>query len=368
MSDDSWDDFERPQQQKSKSQEHNDEDLIEEKSGKKQTELAGCDWGFSRQYNKDDKSADQEAAVDDSGLARFIPIYEKYLSDKKSFKETTNSGSYVQDPQKAIREWFNIEGHDFSPVINKPRDGGYTCALDLPIEDQDFALSSTIHTKKQIAIDEVCLTACRLLDACQLLYPDQADSIPTKEETADKKRRIDEAIKEDDIELDNTSKKHCDLSDSSRRLNENKSKAPKVNTYESLLSKWNELNMSILQLKAKLVKLDLSITQHAQSQNTGNSSAKSVSSSSKSRSSECEVGDDDIDEIDPLDEYMSSLETKSKLSMDEKIEKSRLKTQIAAYEREQSEVSRLLALAKPKFDLNKSCLPNSTKSINQQPH
>lgn len=121
--------------------------------------------------------------------------------------------------------------------------------------------------------------------------------------------------------------------------------------------------MSILQSKAKLVKLDLSVTTKRQQHTKPDSQGANNDASGNDASKDTE----DNDEIDPLDEFMSSLDTKTKLSMDDKIEKSRLKTQIAEYERQQEEVARLLELAKPSFDSSKLHLGGrSGKSTSKQ--
>lgn len=336
---------------------------------------AGCDWGFSRQDAH--KASDGVNVGLDSDSSKFIPIYESYLADKQSVlggQQTKNSSTYSNNPQKSLREWFENEGHEFEVKVDQPREGQYICSLDLPIDDHDFSLTSEVHGKKQDAIDEICLVACRMLDQCELLYSWQFGA--NKESQSDRKRRIDEANKEDDIEFDST-KRQCHHS--SPTSDRKTTSVPMVNTYESLMAKWNQLNMSILQLKAKLVKLDLSVTKaaarvvHKPKQNTS-SSINEHPQGTTSASEPNDINDDendskddnDDDEIDPLDEYMSTLETKTKLSMDEKIEKSRIKSQIQAYEREQSSLTRMIELAKPKFSLNKACPP--TKGNARQVH
>lgn len=353
-----WDDFKSPPERAVADRLEQDNDSAEPKK----EDRSACDWGFSGV--PDTRADNSETTTDNSSKSKFIAIYERYLENKSSIDQhTKNSSTFRSNPQKALRDWFENEGHEFSVGTEQSRTNQYVCSIDLPIDDQDFNITSECHNRKQDAIDEICLVACRMLDECQLLYFWQSGTTSLREDL-DRKRRLDEANKEDDIELDQTrTKHHCGTLKS--RLNSN------VYTYESLLEKWNELNMCILKLKAELVKLDLSVTKQASS---NKSTAKTESLGNKTRDvggkhtpnanadeEENSEGDDDSDEIDPLDEYMSSLETKTKLNMDEKIEKSRIKSQIAAYEREQSEVSRFIELAKPKFDLNKVC---STKPSN----
>lgn len=338
MSNSYWDDFEGSK----KEERHNKSQAdIAGRDDSKHDDKVSCDWGFrSGIDNRDDAT---EPSAENSNLSKFIELYECYLEDKHSIKKNTkNQSTYANNPQKTLQEWFDNEGHEFSIKIEQPRANQYVCSIDIPVEDQDFTITSECHNKKQEATDEVCLAACMMLDECQLLYAWQLGASSSKEDL-DRKRRFDEANKEDDIELDQTSTK---------RLCDSQKISSKVNTYESLLAKWNELNFSILKLKAELVKLDLSVVKQAE---------KPTKKSNSPTKDTCEDGgDDDEDEIDPLDEYMSSLETKTKLSVDEKIKKSRIKTQIASYEREQAEVSRLIELAKPKFDLNKACPPAKT--------
>lgn len=318
----------------------------------KQDEKEDCDWGFGSEDTNDD--IQNEA---DSDSSKFIPIYERYLQDKQSIVlKTQNFKTFANDPQKALREWFENEGHEFGMRIDQPGENQFVCKLDLPIGEHDFTITSEIHNKRKDAIDEVCLASCRMLDDCQLLYPWQTSTTSNKEDS-DKRKLINEANKEDDIEFDRTisSKRHCNSTTTSAQHSaEPKRASNNVNTYESLMARWNELNMSILRLKAELVKLDLSV-----SKGGGGNQVKQItiekSDSVAPNSHGTNMTGELDDEVDPLDEYMSNLETKTRLSMDEKIEKSRLKSQISAYEREQSEVSRLIELAKPTFNLDKAC-------------
>lgn len=350
----SWDDFEG-----SKKDERPKDRIqgIVERNEPQEDDRTGCDWGLRSGHGTGDDIG--EIAVESSSLSKFIEIYEAYLEDRHSINsQTKNHSSYEGNPQKALQEWFDNEGQELLIKTEQPRANQYTSSLDLPVEDQDFTITSECHSRKQEAIDEVCLTACRMLDECGLLCSWQSGTVPLKEDL-DRKRRLDKANKEDDIELDQTcTKRHCDS------VKSVSAKLPsKVNTYESLLAKWNELNFSILKLKAELVKLDLSVAEQTDKQKKDRTTVKSpgiitdVVDEHKTNTGDTN-GEDD--EIDPLDEYMLSLETKIKPSRDEKIKKSRIKSQIVAYEREQAEVSRFIELAKPKFDLNKACPPTST--------
>lgn len=260
-----------------------------------------CNWGF----NGPDRESCQ--AQLDSENSKFINFYEQYLSDKQSLdRKTKNHHFYANNPSKALREWFENEGHEYSHKLEQTRDSQYKCSIDVPVGDQDFTFDSEPHHKKQSAIDEVCLAACKLLDDSDLLRSWPQDN---GVKDLDRKRRIDEANKEDDIELDNTK---CTSSQ------EPKSKRT---TQESLKSKWTELNMTILSLKAKLVKLDLSVSKQKKGSKDNEESS---------------------DEEDPLDAFMSNLDKKTGLTLDEKIEKSRLKSKIADLEREQEEISEMI--------------------------
>lgn len=367
-----WDDFDKPAgYNKRKRDVKPEKDIIE--SNKEAKTSSTCDWGFGRQYNQvsDEESNDLDVIPDSR---KFASIYEKYLENKSSFSnfKTKNLYKYQNNPEKTLKEWFDIEGHNFEFKTEQPSDNQYICTIDIPIDDQDFTISSEIHSRKRDAVEQICLTACKLLDDCALLYSWQSTNSKQRqdddeEENAgyllEKRRLLMEANKEDDIELDSTSLKfHAHSGPVSESIGSNLANG--VNTYESLMAKWNELNMLILQLKAKLVKLDLSVTQKRTQQQQQSSTNKTISEKEvKDKSNNVDddsrevVNDNADDEIDPLDEYMSTLNTKTKLSMDEKIEKSRIKSQIVSYEREQTEVSRLIELAKPKFNLNKVCPP-----------
>lgn len=358
-----WDDFDTSSKcNKRKRDVKPDKEDLE---GIKETKTSStCDWGFGRQYNQapDEESTDlstnPEFASDSS---KFALTYEKYLEDKSAFtkQRTKNLHMYQNNPEKALHEWFNNEGNEFSLKADQLNGDKFVCRLDIPLDDQDFSLTSEVHNRKRDAVEQICLTACKLLDDCDLLYSWQSASNKQQHEDdakdlAEKKRLLMEANKDDDIELDSTSlKRHGDSSSTSNSTSS-------VNTYESLMAKWNELNMLILQSKARLVKLDLSVALHQNQKQRQQPSSKQCNNDEDN--DEEVVNDDSVnDDVDPLDEFMSTLTTKTKLSMDDKIEKSRIKSQIVLYEREQSEVSRLIEMAKPKFNFNKAC-PPTTKS------
>lgn len=255
-----------------------------------------CDWGFKK------PDCESDPAQPSSESSKFINLYEQYLSDKQSLNSRTkNHHLYVNNPSRALHEWFDTEGHDYSHRLEQVRDSLYRCSVEVPVDDQDFTFTSETHPKRQTAVDEVCLAACKILDECDLLKSWQQDHVVNDLE---RKRRIDEANKEDDIELDNT---RLEISNEPKR---------KRNTLESLKTKWSQLNITILGLKAKLVKLDLSVSKKNDDNNGGTES----------------------DEEDPLDAFMSNLDKKTGLTLNDKIEKSRLKSQISTLEREQEEI------------------------------
>uniref|UniRef100_A0A6G1SMH4 Kanadaptin n=1 Tax=Aceria tosichella TaxID=561515 RepID=A0A6G1SMH4_9ACAR len=353
MSTHDWADFEEPASSKLTKKEESNSPTEPSPDG-------GCDWGRG---NDGEPAESADCQGTSSTTAKFIELYESYLNDKKSLaQQTSNYKTYMRNPQKELREWFDSEGHEFKLDVDESAPGQFVCSIDVPIDDQDFTLTSEIHSKRSTATEEVCLDACRMLDHCQLLYGEHGGQIGGQEaeEELARKRRITEANKEDDIVFDKTNDaKRCCLtttnfshpdgssSNATYRLgplNNN------VNTYDSLMTRWTALNMSILQSKAKLVKLDLSVTTKRQ-QNTRATDSQGADNDASGNDASKDT--EDNDEIDPLDEFMSSLDTKTKLSMDDKIEKSRLKTQIAEYERQQEEVARLLELAKPSFDSSK---------------
>lgn len=335
-------------------------------------EERSCDWGMSSGgcYEGDgntDNQVDEEN--DNIELVNFIKTYERYLEDKQSIvRQTRNCKTFTNNPQKALREWFTNEGHDFKTTVEHlASEKKFIAKLDLPVFDQDFELTSEPHETKQEATDEICLDACRMLDDCQLLCPWQSETSGTK--VADRKRRLrhnesddDDEEEDDDYEAEENAcgghshkKQHSGPRESTG--------VAKVNTYESLMAKWSAMSMSILQLKAKLVKLDVSLakTKSHGAPRDGESETNSPSSNSGNKNSSkfelaAAAAEEDEDELDPLDEFMSNLDTSAKrgTSMEDKIEKSRIKSQISALEREQAEVSRLIDLAKPSgFNLDK---------------
>jgi hypothetical protein len=357
MSANEWDDFDAPKTKQTK--ETKADSPLDRTSPD-----GGCDWG---QANGAEESLSNDCRpTKSSATLKFIELYEAYLNDKKSLtQQTSNHKVYSKNAQKELRDWFENEGHEFQLNVDQCAPGQFVCSIDLPIEDQDFTLTSEIHSKRAAAIEEVCLDACRMLDSCELLCAGQSGDKISHEEELARKRRITEASKEDDIVFDRTTdtKRHCysndplDLGSSSA----NKASGNRVYTYDSLMAQWTAVNMSILQSKAKLVKLDLSVAAPKQKRATTSSATSDKGCEVRSESPRSDNGDEEVeetqigdeDEVDPLEEFMSSLETKTKLTMDEKIEKSRLKAEITKLEQQQEELAKLIGVTRPSFDSSK---------------
>lgn len=311
-------------------------------------ENASCQWGFRSGPGNcvlNDEDADGDNDCSNSDTKAMIVVYEKYLDDKQSFlsNRTSNHSKYVNNAQKLLQEWFEREGHEYDVETDSHNQTQFICSLRLPIGDQDFEVTSDASSTKKAAQDEITLTACKLLDEVGLLFPWQAD----KDIDAGRKQRLMDARKEDDIEFEDThvSKKyHLDgqvgcASTASRGANNKR----EVDTYESLMAKWSQTNLAILKLKAELVKINMSVKCAKYSQEERLSGAEGANQAMDAEGE---------DEIDPLDAYMLSLDKKTKLSIDDKIEKSRIKSDIQMYQREQERLGRLIELAKPKSKSN----------------
>lgn len=343
-----WDDFADPIDKKQASRRTDNRLKVEseEPSESKQDDQSetGCSWGQEERSDRPTAAAkygNKNLQDDDVESANFINLYEQYVSDRELIpKQTKKFKGYSKNAQQYLRDWFEYEGHgELKPELKSTNLNEFMCSIVLPVDGDHFPLTSKLHQTKKNAIDEVCLDACRLLDACGMLTTFSDYKNEDEGEDLERKRRIAEANKEDDIEFDSaaTTKRHCVESGigGNREVHSTNLKAggrSNVNTYDSLMAQWSAVNMSILQLKAKLVKLDLSVTK---------ANAKPV------KKSQGDTYDEEDSEIDPLDQFMSNLETKTALSMDEKIEKSRLKLQIATQEKEQSKLAKMIELAKP---------------------
>ncbi|CAA3018598.1 Hypothetical predicted protein [Olea europaea subsp. europaea] len=373
----SWDDFYDSKAQSSKLKRHNESKESNDDDVEDRKHVTGCDWGQGRPDEVDADPGSQDGGGKES--SDFIPVYEQYLQDKRSIaqKSTANHKTYQNDPQKVLLDWFESCGNseEFSPEYEKSIDANqWICNLDLIIDDTDFTLTSEPHARRNEALNEVCLDACRLLDLSGLLVRHRRSKTNEEEEDSRRRKRVSEAMKEDDLVFDRTSeqtkKRHCASPDESigdsdtiRSSGASRSLSSQVNTYESLTARWQELNMSILKEKARLVKLDLSVAKPRQQscdkrkremvsdnspETRGDEAEHNESESNANGPKEGEENsDEEEEEADPLDKFMSTLETKTKLSMDDKIEKSRIKSQIASLEREQCECARLIAIAKP---------------------
>lgn len=286
--------------------------------------------------------SDEDDDIMPQDLVLFIQTYQHYLDDTSVVERgSTNAEKYKNNSQKVLNEWFESEGYELNIKTEQLGSNKFSASIDLTVCDKDFSIVSEVHDKKQAAIDEACKRSCWILDESGQLF---RSNEPSRE---DRKRLFDEANKEDDIVYDNTlstKRQRGNLETDRDEVGQSATAKPKVNTYESLMADWNRLNMSILQMKAKLVKLDVSLD--------------------ADKNQRVEVDNEDDDDVDPLDAYMTSLdEKKKKPTLDDKIEKSRLKTHISALQREQAQISKLIELTKPSFDLDKAMPLRPSKDI-----
>lgn len=314
---------------------HRDDTAIATKS-KAEDEDEGCNWGFSN----DVMTNDHLQAGSDAD--KFIAAYEEYLRNNKSAPGSTpNESVYSQNAQKSLEEWFVNEGHKFEPTVVQQEDE-FICHIELPLEDQDFEIHSEAKTKRKDAILDVCLKACKLLDSANILYPWQQTKDPDGKL---KRKQLAESQFEDDCEYDDTAETQVKQARKMQKREDGHSN--KVDTYDSLMTKWRTIMMSLSKAKAQLVTIDLS-----------------VKASEKKN-----APDSHLEDEDPLDTYMNTLSQKPKLSINDKIQKSKLKNQISQLEKEKAGLERLIELAKPACSLKKASsesLPVESRKNNQQ--
>ncbi|CDW52095.1 FHA and dsrm domain containing protein [Trichuris trichiura] len=134
----------------------------------------GIDWGLLS-YGEDEENNDddQESVHSDDGEE----ISFEQLEQREQY--------YVNDPRKALRKFFEREGHElqytFAEVGSFRRQ--WTCRVELPIESKDgkptFAEGVASVGKKE-AMTQCALNACRLLDAQGILRKSAQESKRTR--------------------------------------------------------------------------------------------------------------------------------------------------------------------------------------------
>ncbi|CAG2110053.1 unnamed protein product [Medioppia subpectinata] len=279
----------------------NDEDYV---SGKNKDSFC---WGIN-----DDTDTAGEVTGDSMALQAVVTAMKSGDSDG----QTANANVYSANPNKCIQQWFDREGYDLEykcdTIHNK-----FRCTLELPIDGQWIPVEGSLLPKKKEAITEACLRGCQLLDKAKLLFPWQ------QQEALELRRKHNEDM---DFEVDDMIDETVKISHKRlKRSSESDDSGAKADTFESLNQKWSEMNDELRQLRIKMA--NIGAKGDVQRPNPAQESG------------------------DSLDDYMAAIERpKYGLTMNDKIEKSKVKMKINLLEKEQQKVEKLIKLAKPSVE------------------
>jgi len=222
--------------------------------------------------------------------------------------DTSDNAWFMKDPRKILTSWMDQNGFDMTFAYEEQMEGRekmYVARLQLPIDTGygQYALGS--GSKKKDAERECVVDACRKLDAAGILRSDPSEIAAKRREKM--KALLGDDDDDEDIFYDRTGAVE-------KKKNKSKKVAPVVETYDSLLSKKEELEKAIAEQEAKVAEAE----------------RKEAARSKKQ------------DEEDDIDAYMKSLSSSVKQAAKGKLEK-----ELADMKKEMGRLDRLIQLAKP---------------------
>lgn len=195
----------------------------------------------------------KQQAADDRGCSWGMDTDDLIEDDEDvnpfSMPEPLNEASYIDDPKKSLRGFFEREGYDLPEyeVTNEAK-GRHRCRIELPIDTisgEPEYVEVVQEGKKKDVVEACALEACRVLDRKGLLRQSKHEG------RAKKKKNWQDADfydSDDDTFLDRTGaveKKR------EKRIQQIK-KSEKADTYESLAIKLNEVSAEMESIEKKL--------------------------------------------------------------------------------------------------------------------
>lgn len=87
----------------------------------------GCSWGMDMNY---------EAARDQLNFESSLQIVLNIINDNQAIDNTDNENAYLQNPQKAIQNWFDYEGYEYEYVIQTEANK-FKCTINFPIDNEN---------------------------------------------------------------------------------------------------------------------------------------------------------------------------------------------------------------------------------------
>ncbi|KAK9507944.1 hypothetical protein O3M35_007700 [Rhynocoris fuscipes] len=295
-----------------------EERLLEEQEREKQERLLeerGISWGMG-------EDADEETDLSENPYAQI-----------------TNEELYIDDPKKALRNWFDREGEELNFDTEKAEKGLFVTKVILPIDDGDgreIIIEMTGRSKKESQV-QCSLEACRVIDKMGLLRPAKREAKKQQKRNWEENDYYDS---DEDSFLDRTG-------DLDKKREKRMRKAGKiqdtVETYDSLMEKHKVILENLAEAERKLNQL-----------------------SEEMNVPTVEESGEDLDE---LDAYMMTLKQKKPKKIDVKI----AKDEVNRLQKEEANLRKLINIAKPanmpELILKKNVIPpvsDSTISSNPE--
>jgi len=170
--------------------------------------------------------------------------------DQNPFAEIAeNEKIYINDPKKALKNWFDREGYELEFEIEEKGYAQFICKIHLPVDAPpgfNTLAQATVKGKKKEATVQAALEACRILDRLNLLNPSQQ----TAAEKKVKRWEEDDFYASDEDEyLDRTGtiqKKRAHRMKMAGKASE------KVDTYDTLMKKHCSITEELGQCEKEL--------------------------------------------------------------------------------------------------------------------
>eukprot|EP00088_Acartia_fossae_P013771 TRINITY_DN17284_c0_g1_i6.p1 TRINITY_DN17284_c0_g1~~TRINITY_DN17284_c0_g1_i6.p1 ORF type:complete len:800 (-),score=259.20 TRINITY_DN17284_c0_g1_i6:145-2544(-) len=104
--------------------------------------------------------------------------------DQNPFAETAdNERLYINDPKKALKNWFDREGYDLEYDVEEKGFAQFLCKISLPVDAPsgvNTVAEALVKGKKKEATIQAALEACRILDRLNLLNPSHQSAAEKK--------------------------------------------------------------------------------------------------------------------------------------------------------------------------------------------
>lgn len=225
---------------------------------------------------------------------------------------TTNEELYVDDPKKALRHWFEREGEELQFLTEQAEKGMIACKIVLPLDDgagKEMVVESSARSKKEAQV-QCALEACRQIDKLGLFRQSKQESKRHQKRNWEENDYYDS---DEDSFFDRTG--DLDMKRQKRMKKAGKIQET-VETYESLMSKHNDV---IERLKESQIKLKKLLDQSQEE-------------------TECEN-----EEQDALDQFMKTLKNNKPAKLDIKI----AKDEVSKLQKEEDHLRKLINIVKP---------------------